>query len=132
MYVHNYIQYIVEDRSWDHPISANINYLLVELTKINITLCCIYCPPKTKLNDINRTHEQLKTNSCAQSKLIIGGDYNINLLDSNSDISLKFIDNVHSLSLHPVISLPTKVADISSTLIDNFLCDISIFITYSY
>ena len=78
------------------------------------------------MNDINRTLEQLKTNSCAQSKLIIGGDYNINLLDSNSDISLEFIDNVHSLSLHPVISLPTRVADTSSTLIDNFLCDISL------
>ena len=126
MYVHNSLQYIVKDRSCDHPISKNIDYLLVELTKSNITLCCIYCPPKTKLNDINRTLEQLKTNSCAQSKLIIGGDYNINLLDSNFDISLEFIDNVHSLSLHPFISLPTKVADTSSTLIDNFLCDISL------
>ena len=126
MYVHNSLQYIVKDRSCDHPISTNIDYLLVELTKINITLCCIYYPSRTKLNDINRTLEQLKTNSCAQSKLIIGGDYNINLLDSNSDTSLEFIDNVHSLSLHPVTSLPTRVADTSSTLIDNFLCDISL------
>ena len=84
----------------------------------------IYCPPKTKLNDINKMLQQLKTSSCAPSKLIIGGDYNINLLDSNSDISLEFIDNIHSLSLHPVISLPTRVADTSSTLIDNFLYDI--------
>ena len=98
MYVHNSLQYIVKDRSCDHPISTNIDYLLVELTKINITLCCIYCPPKTKLNDINRTLAQLKTNSCAQSKLIIGGDYNINLLDSNSDISLEFIDNVYTFT----------------------------------
>ena len=78
------------------------------------------------MNDINRTLEQLKTNSWAQSKFIIGGDYNINLLNSNSDISLEFIDNVHSLSLHPVISLPTRVADSSSTLVDNFLCDMSL------
>ena len=78
------------------------------------------------MNDINRTLKQLKTNSCTQSKLIIGGDYNINLLDSNSDISLEFINNVHSLSLHPVISFPTRVADTSSTLIDNFLCDVSL------
>jgi hypothetical protein len=31
-----------------------------------------------------------------------------------------------SLSLHPVILLPTSVTDTSSTLIDNFLCDFSL------
>ena len=36
------------------------------------------------------------------------------------------MSNLHIYSLHPVITLPTRVTKTKSTLIDNFLCDISL------
>ncbi len=36
------------------------------------------------------------------------------------------MNELHCLSLHPVISLPTRVTDTSTSLIDNFLCDFSL------
>ena len=48
------------------------------------------------------------------------------MLDVDSDLCNEFLDNVHTRSLHPVINLPTRVTDTSSTLIDNFLCNFSL------
>ena len=36
------------------------------------------------------------------------------------------MNNLHTYSLLPVITLPTRVTKTTSTLIDNFLCDISL------
>ncbi len=47
----------------------------------------------------------------------------ISWIQSNLSISLI---NLHAAALHPVISLPTRVTCSSSSLIDNFLCDISL------
>jgi hypothetical protein len=46
--------------------------------------------------------------------------------------SLDFISNVYTFGLQPVITLPTRVTDNSSTLIDNFLCDNSLLPVSSY
>ena len=40
-------------------------------------------------------------------------------------MSIDFLNHLHACGLHPIITLPTKVTDSSSTPIDNFLCDIS-------
>ena len=51
--------------------------------------------------------------------------FNLNLLD-NSDVCTDFLSHLHACSQHPVITFPTRVIDFSSTLIDNFHCDISL------
>ena len=40
---------------------------------------------------------------------LAGGDYNINLLDDIPDISIEFLNSIHTLGLFPVINLPTRV-----------------------
>ena len=48
------------------------------------------------------------------------GDFNINLLNYNSDRTVKNIfDVLTSYSFYPTINKPTRITDISSTLIDN-------------
>jgi hypothetical protein len=94
------------------------------LLNLNIALCCLYCPPNTKVADIITVIEHIKSLLNSQASLLIGGDFNINFLDDG--INADFLDNIHALSLHPVISLPTRVSNSSSTIIDNFLCDISL------
>jgi hypothetical protein len=125
IYVHNSITFSVKTRSCDQPNPLNIDYILIHLAKTNIFICCLYCPPKCKLQDIILLIESLRSLTNQRLPLIIGGDFNVNLLDDN-DSALTFLNSIHSIGLHPTISLPTRVSENSSTLIDNFLCDFSL------
>jgi hypothetical protein len=116
----------VKDKSCDHDVLHGIDYLLIELLHLKISLCCMYCPPNTSLTNILSTLEQVKVICAPNTALVVGGDFNINLLDTAAETPTEFLNELHSLSLHPVISLPTRVTDTSSTLIDNFLCDFSL------
>src|SRR5271169_4012594 len=54
-------------------------------------------------------------------KAIIAGDFNINLIKTDKHLpTSEFIDNMSAFSFLPVISLPTRVTEHTSTLIDNF------------
>ena len=50
----------------------------------------------------------------------IGGDFNADLLKSNSDINIKdFMNLTYSLGCIPLITLPTRITTTSSTLLDH-------------
>ena len=52
------------------------------------------------------------------------GDFNINLLNYNTDKdNTTFCDIMFSNSFSPFITLPTKIGNISETLIDNIFCN---------
>ena len=57
-------------------------------------------------------------NQCKIYDLMLCGDFNIDLLECN--IPTSFQNTMYSLSLMPIISKPTRIADNSATLIDNF------------
>ena len=57
-------------------------------------------------------------------------DYNLNLLKINNDeLCSEFFDLITSHSLLPQITLPTRLSQISGTLIDNILCKAHIYIS---
>ena len=116
---------MVNDKSCDHNETHNIDYLLLELTQLNISLCSMYYPPNTTVYDIMLTIEQLKLMSIPYLPFILS-DFNVNLLKSNTDAYLDFINNIFTLGLLPIISLPTRVTDITLTLTDNFYCDLNV------
>ncbi len=126
IYLHDSIKYSMKVKSSVQPVVCHtVEYLAVELLDYKIMLCCMYCPPNSSLADIMAVITYFKTLLSKKFSLIIGGDFNINLLDIDSDLVSDFLNNLHSLSLHPVISLPTRVSGSSSTIIDNFICDFS-------
>ena len=55
------------------PIKINIDFLLLELTSVNIAPCCVYCPPKIKSNEITAITKYLK--SLTKFPLVFGGDF---------------------------------------------------------
>ena len=58
-------------------------------------------------------------------KLIIAGDFNINLLQANSHSETgRFLDSLISVNLIPKITLPTRKSHSSATLIDHIYTDI--------
>ena len=75
--------------------------------------------------DVDLFNEQFLTpllkKACQENKnLILLGDFNIDLLTCETEPShSKFLDILGSYQILPTITLPTRIADTSSTLIDN-------------
>ena len=64
--------------------------------------------------------------------LILLGDFNINLLKSDTDNFIShFLDILGSFSLLPQIIFPTRITNTSKTLIDNIFADLSNFQIFS-
>ena len=60
------------------------------------------------------------------SDVIIGGDFNIDLLKVNDKpIVSEYLDMVISHGFFPKITLPTRLSERSGTLIDNILCKLT-------
>ena len=112
------------------PIKTNIDFSLLELTSVNNALCCMYCPPKIKPNEITAVIEYLK--SLTKFPLVVSGDFNVNLLEENNNVVIEFVNSLHLINLYPTITLPTRVTSISATLIDNIVFDSSFLPAYSH
>ena len=127
IYIHNSVKYIIKEKSADSTVNNNnIDYIVIQfIGNTNIAFACMYCLDK-KLNNIISIIEHIKSLLHPTTSLIIDGDFNINLLDVTTDLAIDFFNNLHTYSLHPVITLPTRVTKTTSTLIDNFSCVISL------
>jgi len=87
---------------------------------LSVLLICIYRPPNTDINVFFYEFEELFvsiTNAYPHiDKWIVGGDLNINLLNSAKHVDL-FMDMLTSYSLFPTIFQPTRPD--SNALLDN-------------
>ena len=96
----------------------------------NIIIGNIYRPPTDLLQsrnifveDFNNILIQLEKYNC---EVIICGDFNIDLLKVNVKKSnADYLDLILSTGFFPKITLPTRITNQSSTLIDNILCRIT-------
>ena len=81
----------------------------------------IYRHPKQKLSEFCKSFESTieKLNS-RKLMYYIGGDFNADLLKSNSDINIKdFMNLTYSLGCIPLITHSTRITTTSSTLLDH-------------
>ena len=92
----------------------------------------IYKPPRDNnnyqniQNFISEFDPVLNYLNRSKTECIIGGDWNINLLKINERPAFSdFIDLMFNNSLGPKITLPTRFASRSASLIDNIYCKIS-------
>ena len=91
-----------------------------------IIISNIYKPPR-QYADIDRFIKEsrpilhkIKKESC---DAIFAGDFNMNLLQLNEKLKFQeFFDLMTSYSFYPKITLPTRIGNTSSTLIDNIYC----------
>jgi hypothetical protein len=88
----------------------------------------IYRPPAGDLNFFNNQFEKLLHRiTTKRASCILAGDFNINLLNCETNIETDhFLNNLHSLSYFPLITRPTRFTCASSTLIDNIFTNIPI------
>ena len=59
-------------------------------------------------------------------QLIIMGDFNINLMDSNSSASVDFLSTMLAAGTLPSTSIPTRVTNVTASLIDNIFSTLSL------
>ena len=88
----------------------------------NFIVGCIYKHPDMKIDLFNDQFlTPLLKKSCQENKnLILLGDFNIDLLTCDSEIShSKFLDILGAYQILPTITLPTRITDTSNTVIDN-------------
>ena len=103
-----------------------------QLNGVNILVGNIYKPPKNNNNNTNiaKFIEELtpilNQVENINSDIIIGGDFNINLLKLNERLKFsEYFDLFISHSFFPKITLPTRIGSNSCTLIDNIYCRFS-------
>lgn len=81
----------------------------------------VYRPPNSDLELFNSDLVSILDYVNGMNKLaIIAGDFNLNLLNSNSHPPTgEFLNNLLSYNFIPTIQNPTRISDISATLLDN-------------
>ena len=116
----------------DTPQSNVFDSLFIKVLhqEENIILGNIYRPPHKIISQLEAFNENFTSLLQTFSKYkiaILGGDYNINLLDLKSSKAThahEFYNNVITNGFIPKITLPTRLGETSYTLIDNFMCKI--------
>src|SRR5271155_2384580 len=115
----------------DLQCTMSFECIFVELCQSNapnIICGCIYRPPDQDVALFNTHICDLLSIITARYKkkiIMLMGDFNINLLISDlCPDSSDFLNTMNTFSLSPVISLPTRVTNTSSTLLDNFFVSV--------
>ena len=93
----------------------------VKLRNTEVIFCVIYRHPIPKFSEFQLSveHSLEKLNE-QKSDYYFCGDFNINLLKSNTNPSInKYSNNLFSLGCLPLIKFPTRITPTSTTLIDH-------------
>ena len=131
IYLHKQFQYTVRDiYSPNHNWEGQFIEIFGKSITQKINLCNIYRPPRDQNNDIDIFLKDITPiiESLTREKydLIIAGDFNINLLKLNTrNKYAEYLDVMLCNGLFPKITLPTRLADKSATLIDNIFCRVT-------
>ena len=90
--------------------------------KKNTIIGCIYKHPKLSTTEFTELYLQKLLNKVSKENknVILMGDFNINILEYDSETSVsEFLDIMYENLLLPYITGPTRITSKSSTLIDN-------------
>ena len=91
MYLHDTVYYQVIDKPCNHNYTNNIDYILMALPQFSVAICCMYCPPQTKLTDIIGTISALRERLNGRSRFVVTGGFNINILN-DTNLSTDFLN----------------------------------------
>ena len=91
----------------------------------DVIIGTIYRPPKKPINLFTEELSKLLSTLAKENKILyLMGDYNINLLNADSHIhTSEFIEMMYSFALMPIVNKPTRIHNVSASLIDNIYCN---------
>lgn len=128
IYVKNQISYNKLDWINEMSIEKHFECCGITVSDLNYTVVCVYRTPGSNLNLFiqcfeNLLHKLTLRTRAIPKKVLILGDFNINLLERNNKSEL-FINTINFFNLHPTITEATRITAHSQTCIDNILTNI--------
>lgn len=127
IYIHKNITYEVLNIPDSKSNIWEGQFIRVKLEKTNLTIGNIYRPPR----DLNENYQTFtkEFNLCLKSlqdEVLVGGDFNIDLLKIKEKAAIgEYFESILSSGFIPKITLPTRLSVNRGSLIDNFLCKMS-------
>jgi hypothetical protein len=122
-YTHRVLNFPYTSSFWENQfLEISGNGLLKKLLLWNI-----YRPPRDTFSDFKKELQDTLTLIDQKNyNIIIGGDFNINLLNiNNNNDTSEFFELLTSFGYYPKITMPTRFSNKRGTLIDNFFCNFS-------
>lgn len=101
----------------DFVVRDDFEYIVIKINLPSTTLaiCAVYRPPNTNFNNLLNNFDEILSTICPSFDTIIClGDFNVNFFNINNSID----DCFQSYNFIQLINEPTRVTDVSSTLID--------------
>ena len=124
LYINNNLNYKLRDDLIMYN-SKSLESIFIEViyqNKPNAIIGCIYKHPCMKIDEFTSFFltPLLNTLSAENKNIFLMGDFNVNLLQCNKDDNIsEFFNLLTSNNLLPHITIPTRITNSSSTLIDN-------------
>lgn len=125
IFIHDSIQF--KRRNDLELLSDELNFEVaaIELTDTNnvpLIIVCIYRSPSGKIDVFFGKIEQLFFKIvCVRCKIVLCGDFNIDLYDTESKTTSTYLNILYAYGLHPLTNFATRETNTSSTCIDHFI-----------
>ena len=118
--------YIIPDLSFTNSIAEFCTVNVTLSLNENINIIGFYRPPgNANVADFcDLLRDSVLSKFSPSQSIVASGDANIDLLSVHDSSTCQYMNIVYSFSLIPCITLPTRVTEYSSTLIDHFWCNI--------
>lgn len=108
-------KHILQDKQFEACMTCYI------ISNIKLLVMGIYRSPTSNLDIfLERLSIMVDYLSKKFNNIVIGGDFNINVLKKDSDFN-KFEDTIKGLNMAYLVDFPTRIGKTSKTAIDNFL-----------
>ena len=123
IFLNNDLDYVV--RTDLNRMASSIESLFIEVLENGrscLLLGCIYRPPNSDVNLFNvELLNILKMIDSANINIAaIAGDFNLDLIKNDRHVpTAEFLNNMLSYSFYPSVNKPTRITEVSATLLDN-------------
>lgn len=88
--------------------NSEIDYLFLKLPKANLVCGIVYKPPDVSVCKLRTVFEIIAELVATEPNVLLMGDFNVNILDSNSSKCRFMVDQLNTLSFKIVNSSPTR------------------------
>ena len=128
IFVHNEIRAIGLEYITENSSEKDFEITGVHLPDQHIVVMCVYrspaAPTEVFMHGLDSTLTQVYHKHDNNTRVIVAGDVNIDLLTNNSQTK-QLTNLMTSYGLKPLIKEPTRTTELTSTCIDNIFTDIT-------
>lgn len=93
-------------------------WLILNINEIKLGLGVVYKAPKVSVNSLLKISEMLEDLSSKVDYIIMTGDFNINLMNKNSQDAIYFQNLLYDFGLKQYVINPTRITSSSDSIID--------------